>query len=306
MDFSFLPVDMQIALGVLNINKLSEIRLKNGQPVIIAYNGEYKYLKLSGECDNADQAIVCDSAEKIFERAMKNSVYAYAEQLKCGFITIDGGIRIGVGGEYVTQNGSIVSLRDVSSLNIRIPHQIIGCAKEIFNEIQQRTFNSLVIFSPPGFGKTTVLRDFIRLISKKGKERVLIADERNEICGAAGGLFSFDLGANCDVVSGANKKFVFENSVRVLSPTIIATDEIYGESDYQAIKFLNECGIKFIATSHVCDKNVLKQTCAKYFVELTGIGCRANIYDKDFNFICDCNTVGVARSCSFGREEKKV
>lgn len=306
MDFSFLPVDMQIALGALNINLLSEIRLKSGQPVIIAYNGEYKYLKLSGECDSANQAMTCDCVERIFERAMKNSVYAYAEQLKYGFITVDGGIRIGIGAEYVTQNGSVVSLRSISSLNIRIPHQILGCAKEVFNEIKRRDFNSLVIFSPPGFGKTTVLRDLIRLISENGDERVLVADERNEICGVVDGRFSFDLGANCDVVSGANKKFVFENSVRVLSPTIIATDEIYGEGDYQAIKFLNTCGIKFIATSHVYDKGVLKQTCAKYFIELTGIGCRANVYDKDFNFICDCNTVGIARSCSFGGEKKKL
>lgn len=294
MNFSYLPIEIQIALGALNLNIITEIRLKSGQPVIIAYGCEYKYLKHGGVSDSAAEAIVCNSAEKILERAMGNSVYAYSEQLKYGFITVDGGIRIGVAAEYVTQNGCIVSIRDVSSLSIRIPHEVIGCAERIYEVVMENGFGSTLIFSPPSYGKTTILRDLIRIISTNKIGRVLVADERNEICGNYYGVSTFTLGDNYDVVSGANKKFVFENSVRALSPKIIATDELYGD-DYLAVEFLNECGVSFLATSHVCDKKVLMRTCASYFVELGGIAKRARIYDKNFNTVCDCDTVGIAR-----------
>lgn len=300
MNFSFLPIDMQIALGALNLNKLTEIRLKSGQPVIIAYGCEYKYLKLGGVSDGSAKPIVCESAEKILERAMGNSVYAYSEQLKYGFVTLDGGMRIGIAAEYVTQNGDIISIRSVSSLSIRVPHEVIGCADKIYEAVNERGFGSMLIFSPPTYGKTTILRDLIRIISMSKRGRLLVADERNEICGVTNGVSPFTLGDNYDVVSGANKKFVFENSVRALSPKIIATDELYGD-DYRAVEFLNECGVNFLATSHVCKKEVIACTGASYYVELGGIAQKARIYDKNFDTVCDCDTFGIARYCVGGK-----
>lgn len=292
VNLTFLPVEILIALGTLNINNLTEIRLKSGQPVIIHYRGEYKYLSRNGVCNDAKDAIVCASAEQVLERAMGNSVYTYAEQLKYGFITLDGGIRIGICAEYVTQNGNIISVRDITSLNIRIPHESIGCAEEIFNTISQKGIKSSIIFSPPGFGKTTICRDLARLISAKLKLKVLIADERNEISGVSFGTIAFNLGQTCDIVRGADKRFVFENAIRTMSPQVVITDEIYGKDDYLAVDFINRCGLTVIATSHICDKDILKSTKAEYYVELTGIAKKAKIYDKDFNFICDCNTFG--------------
>lgn len=295
VNLTFLPAEILIAIGSLNINNLTEIRLKSGQPVIIHYNGEYKYLKQNGVCGEPSKAIVCSSAEMVLETAMGNSVYTYAEQLKYGFITVDGGVRIGIAAEYVTQNGNVISVREVTSLNIRIPHEAIGCAEEIFNAISQNGVKSTLIFSPPGYGKTTILRDLARLISVKSKLKVLIADERNEISGVSGGEIAFNLGLNCDIVRGADKRFVFENAVRTLSPQVVVTDEIYGNDDYSALEFINMCGLKVIATSHICDRQTLKKTKSEYFVELTGVAKKSYIYDKDFNFICDCNTFGTVR-----------
>ncbi len=300
MNLAFLPVEIVMAVSTLNINQLTEIRVKSGQPVIIHYRGEYKYIKSNGVCDNADDAIKCSSAEKILERAMGNSVYTYTEQLKYGFITVDGGIRIGIAAEYVTQGDEIVSIRGVTSLNIRIPHEALGCANEIYKAISAGGIKSTVIFSPPGLGKTTVLRDLARLISVKEKLKVLIADERNEIAGVNSGVSAFTFGATCDFVRGANKRFVFENAVRTMSPQVIVTDEIYGNEDYSALNFTTQCGLIFIATSHICDRETLLTTNAQHFVELTGIGAKANIYDKDFNIICDCNTFCPARHSPFG------
>ncbi len=301
MNLLFLPADIALAVGLLNINQLTEIRLKSGQPVIIHYRGEYKYLNAGGACNSEQGAIICKDAEKILESGMENSVYAYAEQLKYGFVTVDGGIRIGIAGEYVTQGGSVISVKDVTSLNIRIPHEIIGCADNIFKTITQDGLKSTLVFSPPGFGKTTVLRDLARLISTQLKLKVLIADERNEICGVTDGKTPFKLGITCDYIRGANKRFVFENAVRTMGPQVIITDEIYGDGDIAALNFVAECGLIFIASSHISDADRLKRIPSGYFVGLTGIGAKAQVYDKDFNFICDCDTVCTARNSPFRR-----
>lgn len=297
----FLPVDVLLSVGKLDTDMLTEIRLKSGQPVIIRYKGEYKYLCKGGVTDGAKDAIICADAEKVLENAMENSVYVYAEQMKYGFITVDGGIRIGIAGEYVTQGGAVISVKNVTSLNIRIPHEVKGCAEEIYKTISREGLKSALVFSPPGYGKTTILRDLARLVSDRLKLNVLIADERNEISGIAGNSPSFVFGATCDFIRGADKRFVFGNAVRTMGPQVIVTDEIYGDGDAEALKFTAECGLAFIASSHICKTDKLKDIPADYFIGLTGVGRKAHIYDKDFNFICDCDTVGSSRNGSFVR-----
>jgi len=293
MNLSFLPSPVKQALIGLNLNFIREIRLRKGQPVIILYNGEYKYLTRFGLSAQSGGALICESVKDVLVGATENSVYAYQEQLKRGFITVEGGVRIGVAGEYVTEGDRVLSVKNITSLNIRVPHIAYGCGEEIFKAISNGGLKSTLIFSPPGYGKTTVLRDLAAQISKKLKLNVLICDERRELCLGGNGL-QCGLGGMCDIVSGASKAFVFENAVRAMQPQAIVTDEVYGQSDLNAIKFLHECGITFLASSHITDRDILKNFPAEYYVYLSGAAKTAEVYDKNFSFICHCNTVGHA------------
>ena len=295
MNLGFLPDNLRRALNNVNCNFLNEIRLRNGQAVILQYKGEYTYINdytLTGERSGA---IKVDRVDDVLNRAMENSVYAYSEQLKRGFITVGGGIRIGVAGTYVTQGGEIISVKNVTSLNVRIPHDVYGASAEIFRAIGGENAESTLIFSKAGFGKTTVLRDLARICSSKTRKNILIYDERNEV--AAG--TDFNLGENCDVVTGGDKKSAFESAVRAMRPQIIISDELYGD-DFSAVKFAADCGITVIASSHVSDRNILKNMPFKTYVELTGIAQDAIVYDKNFNIVCNCSTVGGVGRGNFG------
>lgn len=304
MRLYFLPAEVRLALDNLNWNYLTEIRLRRGQPVIIQYRGEYTYIGRGG-ISSASQAVTCGDPQLILNEAMDGSVYAYSEQLKNGFITVSGGIRIGVAGEYVTDGKNITAVKGVTSLNIRIPHEVYGSGEEIFKVISAEGLKSTLIFSPPGFGKTTILRDLSRQISLKTKMNVLVFDERNEISGIDGDGNGYDLGNNCDVVRGADKFSAVANAIRAMRPEVIVTDELYGQKDHDAVNYAGECGITVIASSHTVEQNKLKELPFEYFVQLTGIGELAKIYDKNFNFISNCCTVCSVGNGAFSREKAK-
>ncbi|MCM1545574.1 MAG: hypothetical protein NC033_00915 [Clostridiales bacterium] len=292
MNLSFLPSEIHSALNNVNINYLNEIRLRSGQAVIIQYRGEYKYINGYGISQSSNNALVCDSAESVLKTAMSSNVYVYSEQLKNGFITLDGGIRIGIAGEYVTQGGEILTVKCVTSLNIRIPHDVIGAADGIYNAVcGEKIFNTL-IFSPPGFGKTTLLRDLARKISKNTELGILIFDERNEIAAMNGDGKGFDLGKGCDVVRGCNKLAAFKNAVRVMRPEVIITDELYGDGDIAAVKYAADCGISVIASSHTVNEAKLKELPFDMYVRLSGIGKEIVVYDKNFDTVCSCSSLG--------------
>jgi stage III sporulation protein AA len=299
MNLNFLPQEIKNAIAHININFLSEIRIRKGQAVIIEYCGEYKYINSCGISKDGTGKILVNNIDAILNCATGGSIYAYAEQLKKGFITVDGGIRIGVAGEYVQDLGKVTAIRKITSLNIRIPHDADGCATFLYKNIAQNNISNLLVFSQAGLGKTTMLRDIAKHFSKNLKQNILVFDERNEIAAFDGENFAFNLGENVDVVRGGIKLTSFENAVRALKPQVIICDELYGGDDIKAVSFCKACGIKIFASSHISDKEKLSNLPFDYFAQLTGIGSLPIIYDKDFNIISDNNSGDTFRISSF-------
>lgn len=301
MSLSFLPEKVRRAISHLNFNNVTEIRLRRGQPVIIGYCGEYLYLGENGICKTNTNAIFTDDVETIINSATDGCIYNYTEQMKNGFITVGHGVRIGIAGEYVTQNGRVQAIRCITSLNIRIPHDVLGCADYICKNLFRSSVPSILIFAKPGLGKTTTLRDIVRFLGNSGSKNVLVFDERGEIAAIDGYGDGFNLGEGVDVVRCNNKLGAISSAIRAMKPDVIVTDELYGDEDIAAVRFASECGIGIIASSHSIDRQKLMNLPFEYFVGLTKLGGQPEIYDKNFNPYCACGADNIDRSVSFGK-----
>lgn len=250
----FLPKKLKDALRNVNMQKVYEIRLRADKPVMINYGGVYRFLGEYGVTDRQENALLCDTeeiADCVF-RAGKYSVYAVEEQIRRGFITAQGGERIGLAGEYVFEKGQPVTVRNFTSLCIRVPHEILNSGAEVYANCFQNGIKNLLILSPPGLGKTTILRDITRLIATKTHKNILVCDERGEI--SVG-----NVGVSCDVLKYADKQTAFESGIRALRPDVIITDELsYG--DCSAVERAVCAGIKVIATAHFSAIEHLKKS----------------------------------------------
>ena len=277
---TFLPEAVQSALQYVNLNEVYEIRLRANLPVFINYLGEYIYLGAYGLTKTVKNALICDHndvAECIY-RAGNYSVYSIEEELKQGFITAKDGERLGVAGEYVYSNGQPLTIRNVASVCIRIPHTVIGSAIQVYNSCMSDRIHSVLILSPPGYGKTTVLRDLARLISRETRKNILICDERAEI--AIG-----DLGETCDVIRYCDKKTAFEAGIRAMRPDVIVTDEL-SLQDLSTIERAVSAGVCVLATGHFLNIECVPSpffNVFERFVVLSNekIGNIVGVYDKN-------------------------
>ena len=239
----FVPADLRAA--VLELDEavdIDELRLRRGRRASCLLRGREQTLGLL-----TTEAML----RQTLERAMGQSRYAAQEMLRRGFLTLPGGHRLGVCGTGVFHGAELYSLREVSSLNLRIARQIRGIAEGAAEYLWTHPQSALLI-GPPGSGKTTLLRDLIRLLSERFRFRIGVADERMELAACVDGRPQFDLGRTTDILSGIAKEQAIEMLLRSMNPQWIAVDEITAAQDVEAMLRASYCGVRFLATAHAC------------------------------------------------------
>lgn len=242
----------------ISLNQINEIRLRANQPIVVFLNGQPFYLSEKGVTSKTENAIYItkEEIESIVFNASGFSIYSVNEQIKRGFLVIDGGVRIGLCGTVVSDDNQVKTITNFSALNIRIPHEVKNCSLSAFSLlVSDMTIRNTLIVSPPGAGKTTFIRDFVYQLSEQNYcLNILILDERGEISGGG----EMNLGKFADILSFTTKSKGFEQGIRALSPNLIVTDELGSIEDIHALKYAMNCGVSVLATVHASSVEDLK------------------------------------------------
>jgi stage III sporulation protein AA len=255
-----LPIDVQASV--------EEIRVRESRPLEISYSDRYAFLDEGGQLVNQEVDAYKPTHQdclSLLEQLTNHSLYTYEEELRRGYITIAGGHRVGLAGRTVLEQGQVKQIRDVSSFNIRIARDIQNVGKAVmpylFDPILRSIHHTLII-SPPQQGKTTLIRDLVRLVSRGewGQvgtallgRKVGVVDERSELAACVRGVPRFDLGPRTDILDGCPKAEGMMMMIRSLSPDVLAVDEIGRPEDAAAIHEAIHAGIRLIATAHGAD-----------------------------------------------------
>ena len=250
-----LPSSIRQELEVLPnsvIGEIEEIRLRCGQQVRLQTAAGEKIIS---------HIVTADELVRALNSLIKYSYYAYEEDLAKGFVTIEGGHRVGICGKAVVKNGQTSLIKEISSMNIRFAKEFKGCSDKIARYLvggDGRPLSTLIV-SPPGCGKTTMLRDIARSLSSR-RIKVAICDERSEIAGMYNSQPSFDLGPRTDVLDGSAKAQGIQMLIRSMSPHVIITDEIGKADDLNAACQCLSSGVALITSIHGSSQEDLKKS----------------------------------------------
>ena len=242
----------QILRKEINVNNykiLEEIRIRVNRPIILKFNNEDKKI---------DYIVTTEDILRILECITESSIYSYQKQICEGYITLRGGHRVGISGNIVVENNKVININYIYSLNFRIAKEIIGVANNIASQIYNNgKIGNTLIISSPGAGKTTILRDLIRILSKY--KTIGVVDERGEIAGMYKNIPQNDIGLQVDILNNIPKSIGMKMLIRSMAPDIICADEIGTKEDIEAIKYAVTSGVKGIFTAHGDSIDDIKQ-----------------------------------------------
>ena len=244
--------ELALALEPEKMGYVEEIRLRAGRvPALTCPKGEVSM-------KSADP-VTTQEIELLVQNASRWSLHTVLDQLRQGYLTTRGGHRLGLCGTAVMEQGQVRTIREITSVNLRIAREKKGCASKLALHIKEGdAVGNTLIIAPPGAGKTTLLRDLIRQLSDC-RLRVAVADERGELSAMWQGMAQLDLGASTDVLAGCPKAVAIEQLLRGMNPQVIAVDEITAAEDVRAIEQAVGCGVSLLATAHARQAEDLKR-----------------------------------------------
>lgn len=231
-----------------DFKSIEEIRIAIGKPIIV--------LKSNKEIIK-NYRVTAEDMKSIIQRVSNYSIYAFEEEIKQGYITIEGGHRIGISGQCVIENGAVKTIKHIGSINIRVAREVIGCSNKLMKEIiDGNKINNTIIISPPKCGKTTLLRDITRNISNgyaplkfEGK-RTTVIDERSEIASCYRGIPQMNVGIRTDIYDNCIKSQGIIMAIRTMAPEVVVCDEIGTNKDIEALIMAYNSGVNVIVTIH--------------------------------------------------------